>query len=98
MTKRIQLVIEELFTNSILHGHETECDSSIELTFNVDAKRIKLTYSDCAKPFDLLTAQPLPTSTERIGGVGLNLVRAMTSAIRYRHANGRNIIDLEFPV
>lgn len=95
--KRIQLAIEELFTNTILHGHGMECDATIELALNIDASRVKLTYSDGAKRFDPRAAAPLPASSERMGGVGLNLIRAFTRSFLYRYQNGRNILELEFP-
>jgi len=94
--KRMQLVTEELFANSINHGYGTECDATISLVLNIDAERVNLIYRDSAKPFDLLSAQPLPASTDRIGGIGLNLIRALASAIRYQYKNGHNIIELDF--
>jgi serine/threonine-protein kinase RsbW len=96
-SKRMQLAAEELFVNSIHHGYGGECDSGIELALDIDAERATLTFIDHAPPFNLNDAAPLSASTERIGGVGLNLVRAMTTAIRYRRETHSNVTMLDFP-
>jgi anti-sigma regulatory factor (Ser/Thr protein kinase) len=96
MVKRMQLVVEELFVNAIHHGYGKECDASINLALSSDGKLATLSFSDTAKPFNLLEGKPLPASSERLGGVGLNLVRALASAIRYQHHDGRNITTLDF--
>lgn len=95
-TKRMQLVAEELFVNAIHHGFGAECDATIALALRIDDALAHLTFSDSAPPFDLRSAPALPADPARLGGVGLNLIRALSSAIRYRHEAGRNITTLDF--
>lgn len=96
-SKRMQLAAEELFVNSIHHGYGGECDAGIELALDIDAERATLTFIDHAPPFNLNDAAPLTASAERIGGVGLNLVRALANAIRYRRESNSNVTMLDFP-
>ena len=65
-TKRMQLAVEELFANVIHHGYGEECDAAICLTLQIDGRLAKLTFSDDAKPFNLLQATPLAASPERL--------------------------------
>jgi len=95
-SKLIQLVAEELFVNVIHHGYGSECDATIELALETHNNRATLTFSDHAAPFNLLQVKPLDASTERIGGVGLNLVRNLASEIRYQRLDDRNITMLDF--
>ncbi len=94
---RMQLAAEELFVNSIHHGYGGESDADIELALDIDSERATLTFIDHAPPFNLNDAAPLSASAERIGGVGLNLVRALTKAIRYRRELHSNVTMLDFP-
>jgi len=96
-SKRMQLAAEELFVNSIHHGYGGECDAGIELALDIDAVRATLTFIDHAPPFNMNDAAPLTASAERIGGVGLNLVRALANAIRYRRESNSNVTILDFP-
>jgi anti-sigma regulatory factor (Ser/Thr protein kinase) len=96
LIKRMQLVVEEMFVNAIHHGYGAECDATVELALRIEGKQASLTFSDHARPFNLLQMRPLPANPERLGGVGLNLVRALTDAIHYRYDAGRNITTFTF--
>lgn len=92
----MQLTVEELFANTIHHGYRKECGATIWLSLNISANMATLVFCDNAKPFNVLEAKSLPASVERLGGVGLNLIRALTSNISYRYENNRNITTLFF--
>ena len=94
----MQLTVEELFANTIHHGYCKECDATIWLSLNISANMATLVFCDNAKPFNVLEAKSLSASIERLGGVGLNLIRALTSKISYRYENNRNITTLFFQI
>ncbi len=96
MLKRLQLCLEELFANSIHHGYRGQSDAPIRVKLDRSLDRVRLTYADRAPAFNLLQAAQLPASSERLGGVGLNLIRALTNRIQYQHEAGWNITILEF--
>ena len=94
---RLTLVVEELFTNSVMHGYGGECDASIEVTLAAAAGEIALLYEDAAPPHDPLpqfaaapdhlhgTVESRPT-----GGLGIHLVGEMVASARYAREAGRN--------
>lgn len=93
---RIRLVVEELFINTVRHGYGGETDAPVSLSVTADAVGIRMRYRDCAPPFDLTAADPLPPDGARLGGVGLNLVRQLADACRYCYDEGCNRVELEF--
>jgi anti-sigma regulatory factor (Ser/Thr protein kinase) len=94
---RLTLIVEELFSNTVAHGHGGDCDAEIGLTLTAADGEVSLLYEDAAPPFDPLAA-PLPASeghaadaTERpVGGLGVLLVRKLVRDARYAYENGRN--------
>lgn len=99
-TYRLQIVIEELFTNTVAHGYCCECGSDVTVCLQCTDSELCLHYSDEGPPFDTLddsTRRP-PESLpgDRIGGLGRELLIGLSKAIRYRRAEGRNITELRF--
>jgi serine/threonine-protein kinase RsbW len=94
---RLTLVVEELFTNSVVHGYGGDCDAPIEMALALDAGGIALFYEDAAHPYDPLsrfdeapdhldgTVESRPT-----GGLGIHLVSELVDEARYAREEGRN--------
>jgi len=93
---RVQLVVEELFANTLMHGFAGEDDSLIRLALITGAHGIRLIYSDAAPPFDPTRAPGREYDIERPGGFGLNVIRSVASALAYAYRDGRNEIVLDF--
>ena len=94
---RLALIVEELFTNTVAHGHGGDCDAPVRIGLVVDAAQVALSYADAAPPFDPLSGIEQATAdlhaelAERpIGHVGIPLVVQMAASVRYRHADGLN--------
>jgi len=91
---RAELVLEELFRNSVLHGYGGDSEHAVW----VGVAGGCLHYQDAAPPFDPLTQGPqaldpaTPIEDQRVGGIGLLLIRQLGSAIRYDYSDGRNRI------
>ena len=99
---RAKLVIEELFTNSVLHGYRGG-NGTIWLSAHSENNRMSITYQDEApayNPFDAnaATAQLLHAKTDKrpAGGLGVFLVSNLADTAIYRYENGRNILELSF--
>ena len=94
-TLRLCLVVEELFTNTVEHGHGGDCAAPVRIELVVDAAEVTLRYEDTAPAFDALAA-PAPASldsplpTRQVGGLGLHLVRSYAASARYAREDGRN--------
>jgi anti-sigma regulatory factor (Ser/Thr protein kinase) len=95
---RAELVIEELFTNTVRHGYRGECDRPVWLHALPAPGQLCLTYQDAAAAFDPLAVRPDPGrgAPHCVGGQGIHLVCALASSIAYRRAGERNILTLLF--
>jgi serine/threonine-protein kinase RsbW len=96
---RLRLVLEELFTNTVMHGHRGDCDAPVQLQLRVDVEVLHLDYADDAPPFDprqyLQTAPREPDlDRERLGGHGLRLVAELVAGLDHAYQDGLNRIRL----
>ena len=96
---RLTLLIEELFTNTVVHGHGGESDEPVAIAFDSRSGRITVTYEDTAPPHDPFAAMAPPDEAvavedRPVGGLGVLLVAAMAMDVEYRHVDGRNRISL----
>lgn len=99
---RLTLLIEELFTNTVVHGHGRDTEAPIHLTVDVGVESIALTYEDTAPPHDPFATVGVPDEAasveERpVGGLGVMLIAAMAERVDYTYAGGRNRISLIMP-
>ncbi len=96
---RANLVLEELFTNTVRHGHRGETDSPIWVTLTANGATLNLTYEDTAPPFNPYGTPPgAPPDTtvkmRKIGGLGVLLTRRLAASREYAYLYGRNRIRL----
>ena len=98
---RLTLIVEELFTNTIVHGHGGDSDAPVRIALGVSATHLALHYEDEAAPFDplryLQQSAPDPTTlvTDRApGGYGLPLVAELAEQLDYAYADGANRLRL----
>ncbi|MBI2525449.1 MAG: ATP-binding protein [Candidatus Rokubacteria bacterium] len=102
-TLRLTLLVEELFANTVTHGHGGDSEAPVRLGFAITPGRIALTYEDTAPPHDPRTAacpaEPVGGAEERpVGGLGLRLVQSLASELCYVRDGERNRISLVLPV
>jgi serine/threonine-protein kinase RsbW len=94
-----ELVIEELFVNSVTHGAAAAGRiPNVAVTAFRDGDTIDSTFEDDAPAFDPLT-QPAPVldgaSGERApGGLGVHLVKTYAERVEYDYTGARNRITL----
>src|SRR5688572_33182207 len=82
---RLNLVLEELFTNTVRHGHGGDCDAPVWVSLARDSGRVRITYEDTAPPFNpyaKLQTQAADGSLEmrKEGGLGVLLTQEMTKS------------------
>jgi serine/threonine-protein kinase RsbW len=94
---KLTLIIEELFTNTIEHGYRAESDAPIRIGLASQHGAVALLYEDSAPPYDPLStvsaqrfALGEELETRPIGGLGVHLVRELTSDARYTYEDGSN--------
>lgn len=96
---RLNLVIEELFTNTVRHGYRGECDEPVWVTLDASPEAVRVTYEDMAPPFNPYAhlKQRSPDSTQerfKVGGLGVLLTNELAAARDYAYVFGRNRIRL----
>jgi serine/threonine-protein kinase RsbW len=88
---RLNLVLEELFINTVNHGHRGDCDAPIWIMLDAQPQAVQVTYEDTAPPFNPFAHQ---VETGKVGGLGVLLTRELAAARDYAYLFGRNRIRL----
>ena len=96
---KANLVAEELFLNTVKHGHGGGSDAPVWIALESRDGRIHLTYEDRAAPFnpfapgtrDMLQAL---AGVRREGGLGVLLAHGLTASAEYAYVFGRNRVRL----
>jgi anti-sigma regulatory factor (Ser/Thr protein kinase) len=90
----INLALDEVITNVIMHGYDDAQGHEILARVSVDGPTIVIEVTDDGRPFNPLDAPPVDFTTDPldrpVGGLGLHLVRTLMDAIEYRYEQGRN--------
>jgi serine/threonine-protein kinase RsbW len=100
---RLNVVLEELFTNTVLHGHGQPSELPVWVALAAEGDRVKVTYEDRAPPFNPLAFDAdaaLHAQLERrpVGGLGVVLARELSTGLEYAYLYGRNRVRLSVPV
>ena len=96
-TLRVVLILEELFTNTVTHGYADRGEGPVWVTLDAGGGVIEITYEDVAPAFDPLagaSAPPLTPRGETPGGLGLALVRGLSTSATYARVGDRNRVTL----
>jgi anti-sigma regulatory factor (Ser/Thr protein kinase) len=102
-TLRLVLVLEELFTNTVIHGGTAEAEGPIWVVLASRVGAIEVTYEDAGPAFNPLAdaektrAESPSLGNEHPGGLGLALVRGLSASARYARVGGRNRVTLTVP-
>ena len=92
---RVELAIEELFTNTVLHGYGKDCDEPVWISAEINSEGLSITYQDAAPAHNPLV-RPIGRVAPAIGGLGVTLIENFAQA-RYLYEDGRNKLILTFP-
>ena len=90
---RLNLVLEELFVNTVRHGHRGDCDAPVWITLDAQPEAVQVTYEDTAPAFNPYAHLP-QKSPGKIGGLGVLLTRELAASRDYAYLFGRNRIRL----
>jgi anti-sigma regulatory factor (Ser/Thr protein kinase) len=93
----MSLVVEELFTNTVVHGHGGDSDAPVRIGLGVDPLHLELIYEDTAPPFDPLRDVTRSESElergvaeRQVGQLGIALVVGMAVRASYLREDGWN--------
>lgn len=94
----MNLVLEEIITNTISYGYGDELEHYIIVDIYWENKVIKLTVSDDGKPFNPLElAEPdllIPLEEREEGGLGIHFVKQIMDEVTYQWEDGRNVLTM----
>ncbi len=98
---KLLLIVEELFTNTVMHGYGGDGDAPVWIALDPVPAGLRLSYEDEAPPHDPLSSfTPMKTSVmlneQPVGGLGVKLIRKLATDLSYRRERGRNCIELTF--
>ena len=96
---RLNLVLEELFTNTVKHGHKGDCDAPVWIGLTRSDGGVHIVYEDKAPPFNPYArlSEPVVDTTvsmRKIGGLGVLLTKELAASRDYAYLFGRNRIRL----
>ena len=95
----IDIAVEELFVNIASYAYAPgEGDAQVECALLTDPKRLLIRFRDSGVPFDPTAHEDADTSEEaimdRIGGLGIFLVKKNMDEVSYAYEGGKNVLTL----
>jgi len=85
---RLVLVLDELFTNIVIHGYRNDPQGDILVEAALRDGAVDVTLTDHAPPFNPLTVPAtdttLPLEARSLGGLGLLFVRNKSDELSYQ--------------
>ena len=98
-THKMCIAIDELLSNSIIHGHTDGNCHKIDIHLTIAKNKISVAIQDNGMPFNpLKMADPDTTSIledRAIGGLGIMLVKTLTDKFEYNRKGNKNQILIE---
>ena len=96
---KLTLIVEELFTNTVTHGHLGDSTAPVQISLEETAAGVHLTYEDSAPPYDPLASSrrtdiESTINERRVGGLGVFLTIGLTDGADYQFVEGHNRISL----
>jgi serine/threonine-protein kinase RsbW len=95
----VDLVCDELITNTIKYGYADTAEHEIAVNLSVQPTEIVIELEDDGQPFNPLnSAAPdtnLAMQDRPIGGLGIHLLREMMDHCEYRHTDGKNCVTFQ---
>lgn len=96
-----RLALEELATNVIKYGYDDHNRHLLSVEFDMGPP-VSLILEDDGHPFDPVRDAPMPdisldVAERPVGGLGLHMVKTMSSSFTYRRVGHHNRVTVTFP-
>lgn len=90
----LQLILEEVLANVIAYAYGDNQQHEIVVQADLSDGELVVEVEDDGRPFNPLQIPPpdleRPLAQRKVGGLGLHLVRELTSSIEYDRKDGKN--------
>ena len=98
ISQKLGIILDELLNNTISYGFLDEAEHAIEIRIERADSRLVIRVSDDGIPFNPFDRvgpdTTLPLEEREIGGLGVLLVKEMTSSQAYQRLSNRNMVTL----
>jgi serine/threonine-protein kinase RsbW len=95
---RINICLDELFTNIVSYGFEDDLEHKIRFTLNADTNLLIINIEDDGIPFNPLEKIdpdfPANVESAKIGGLGIFIIRKLIDNISYERRQGKNRLTM----
>ena len=96
---RINICLDELFTNIVSYGFDDDQEHMIIFTLNGDSSFVVINIEDDAKPFNPLEKvdPDFPENVEeaKIGGLGILIIRKLMDNVTYERSQDKNKLTMK---
>ena len=96
---RINICLDELFTNIVLYGFDDDEEHIVKFELNGDSSFVSINIEDDAKPFNPLEKvdPDFPENVEeaKIGGLGILIIRKIMDNVTYERSQGTNKLTMK---
>lgn len=95
----VNLCLDELITNTILHGLQGAQNRLIRVRINISVQSLEIFIKDDAPHFDPFLQAPIPDldldlDERQVGGLGVHLVKTLMDDVRTYYDGSGNLIVL----
>lgn len=98
LKNQVNLILEELFTNSVNYGFQDQPDAQVLITLAYQPGQLEITYRDNGLDYNPLKKEDPDTHADiearPIGGLGVYLIKTLTDHIEYQRQDGWNILKM----
>ena len=99
---RLQLVVEELFVNTVTYGHGGDSEAPVDVSVCIDADRVTLVSEDHAPAFNPFAKVESPDpaaslETRSVDHLGVFLITQLAERCDYARTANRNRMTVELP-
>jgi len=96
MVFELNLILDELVTNTISYGFKDDGAHTIDIIIEIDDNAIKMEMVDDGEEFNPLETKEVdlnkPLAEKSIGGLGIHFVKQKADKISYERKENKNIL------
>jgi anti-sigma regulatory factor (Ser/Thr protein kinase) len=96
---RLNICLDELFTNIVSYGFDDDLEHNIIFTLNGDNNFVIINIEDNGIPFNPLEKvdPDFPENVEdaKIGGLGIHIIRKLMDNVTYERKQGKNKLTMK---
>ncbi len=94
----VNLALDEVVTNIILHGYEDPAGQEVEARLTVRESLLTAEVEDAGRAFNPLDAPTpdlsAPLDERALGGLGIHLVKSLMDRVEYRRDGEKNVLTV----